>query len=137
MLPLRANGFFSNCPASNNLAPAEPWSRSTQRSTRVASWRRKHMLRLFLPIVRLQYPFVALRGHVLETRLKERCLLFRQNRALEYLLQILVAAHTVMFQRIGLRIGCNGRLNFGRLCGARYLDGRRRIEPAELHRLSR
>ena len=48
-------------------------------------------LHLFLPIVRLQYPFVALRGHILEARLKDRCLLFRQNRPLEHLLQNLVA----------------------------------------------
>ena len=90
------------------------------------------MLRLFLPIVCLQHPFVALCGHVLETRLKERCLLFRQNRPLEHLLQNLVAPHAAMFQRIGLRTGCNGRLISGHLCGARCPDGTWRIEPAEL-----
>jgi len=52
---------------------------------------------------------VALRDHVLEARLQERCLLFRQNRPLKHLLKNLVAPHTATFQRIGLRTGCNGR----------------------------
>jgi len=113
------------------------------------------VLLLFLPIVRLQYPFVALRGHILEARpkdrcdilearLKDRCLLFRQNRPLEYLLQNLVdplAGHQLQnlidplagtVQRIGLRSGCNGRLKSGRLSGTRWRDGTWRIEPAEL-----
>jgi len=101
-------------------------------------------LRLFLPIIRLQYPFVTLRGHILEGRLKDRSLLFRQNRPLEHLLQNLVdplrghqlqsLVHPLagMVQRIGLRSGCNGRLKPGRLSGARCPDGTWRIKPAEL-----
>jgi len=101
------------------------------------------VLLLFLPIVRLQYPFVALRGHILEARpkdrcdilearLKDRCLLFRQNRPLEHLLQNLAAPHAAMVQRIDLRTGCNGRLKSGRLSGARCPDGTWHVEPAEL-----
>jgi len=101
------------------------------------------VLLLFLPIVRLQYPFVALRGHILEARpkdrcdilearLKDRCLLFRQNRPLEYLLQNLIDPLAGTVQRIGLRSGCNGRLKSGRLSGTRWRDGTWRIEPAEL-----
>jgi hypothetical protein len=91
------------------------------------------VLRLFFPIVRLQYPFVTLRGHILEARLKDRCLLFRQDRPLEHLLQNLVAPNAAMVRRVGLRTGRNGRLKSGRLSGACCPDGTWRIEPAELH----
>ena len=101
------------------------------------------VLLLFLPIVRLQYPFVALRGHILEARpkdrcdilearLKDRCLLFRQNRPLEYLLQTLVDPLAGMVQRIGFLSSHNGRLKSGRLSCARCPIGTWRIEPAEL-----
>jgi len=89
-------------------------------------------LRLFLPIIRLQDPFVALRGHILEARLKDRCLLFRQNRPLQHLLQSLVHPLAGMVQRIGFLSSHNGRLKSDRLSCARCPIGTWRIEPAKL-----
>ena len=89
-------------------------------------------LRLFLPIIRLQYPFVTLRGHILEARLKDRCLLFRQNRPLQHLLQSLVHPLAGMVQRIGFLSSHNGRLKSDRLSCARCPIGTWRIEPAKL-----